>query len=191
MERPRDLGALQHRRPARRDQRLRVNQIAEFVLRSVLIGAGATLVKDGWVLLLRQFGVPSLNFAFLGRWIGHLPRGTWAHENIAKAAPIRGELLIGWCAHYSIGITFAAVLLGTFGLTWSRSPSLLPGLAIGILTVVAPLFVLQPAMGAGIASSKTPRPIFNSAKSLATHTVYGVGLYLAALATSALLPAGN
>ena len=122
-----------------------MNRIAEFVLRSVLIGAGATLVMDGWALLLRQFGVPSLNFAFLGRWIGHLPRGTWAHENIAKAGPIRGELLLGCCAHYSIGITFAAVLLGTFGLTWSRSPSLLPALAIGIVTVVAPLFVLQPA----------------------------------------------
>jgi hypothetical protein len=77
-------------------------------------------------------------------------------------------------------------LLSTFGLTWARSPSLLPALGIGIVTVLAPLLILQPALGAGIASSKTPRPVFNAIKSLVTHTVYGVGLYLAALATASL-----
>ncbi len=163
----------------------------EFALRTILIGVGATIVMDLWALLLRQFGIPSLNFAFLGRWIGHLPEGHWVHERIAKATPVRGELLIGWCAHYSIGITFAALLLSTFGLQWARSPSLLPALAIGIVTVFAPLLILQPALGAGIASSKTPTPVFNCIKSLVTHTVYGVGLYLAALATAALIPAGR
>ena len=156
----------------------------EFALRTILIGAGATIVMDVWAFLLRQLGIPSLNFALLGRWLGHLPRGKWMHASIAKATPVRGESLIGWGAHYSIGITFAALLVATFGLKWARSPSLLPALFIGIVSVVAPLFVLQPALGAGIASSKTPRPVFNSVKSLVTHTVYGCGLYLAALATA-------
>jgi hypothetical protein len=163
----------------------------EFALRTVLIGVGATIVMDAWALLLRQFGIPSLDFALLGRWIGHLPQGQWVHERIAKATPVRGELLIGWCAHYSIGMTFAALLLLTFGLQWARSPSLLPALAIGIVTVLAPLLILQPALGAGIASSKTPTPLFNCIKSLVTHTVYGFGLYLAALATASLIPAGR
>jgi hypothetical protein len=163
-----------------------VSQTIEFALRTILIGVGATMVMDVWALLLRQFGVPSLNFAFLGRWIGHLPQGHWKHESIAKATPVNGELLIGWCAHYSIGMSFAALLLSTFGLKWARSPSLLPALLIGIVTVLAPLLVLQPAMGAGIASSKTPTPVFNSIKSLVTHTVYGFGLYLAALAAASL-----
>jgi hypothetical protein len=103
---------------------------------------------------------------------------------------VRGELLIGWCAHYSIGIAFATLLLSTSGLRWARSPSLLPALFTGVVTVVAPLLILQPAMGAGIASSKTPRPVFSSVKSLVTHTVFGLGLYVAALATAWLLPAG-
>lgn len=113
------------------------------------------------------------------------------HESIAKAAPIRGERLIGWCAHYSLGISFAALLLATFGLKWARTPSLLPALFIGIATVLAPLLILQPALGAGIASTKTARPVFNSMKSLVTHTVYGFGLYLAALATAWLISAGR
>ncbi len=160
----------------------------EFALRTILIGVGATMAMDVWALLLKQFGVPSLNFAYLGRWLGHLPRGRWMHESIAQAAPVRGERLLGWCAHYAIGITFAALLLSAFGLEWARSPSLLPALAIGIVTVSAPLFVLQPALGAGIASSKTPTPVFNCLKSLLTHTVFGFGLYLAALATASLIP---
>ncbi len=163
----------------------------EFAVRTILIGVGATMLMDLWAALLRRIGVPSLNFAFLGRWIGHLPEGRWRHESIARSTPVRGERLIGWGAHYSIGVTFAALLLWQFGLPWARSPALLPALFIGLLTVAAPLLILQPALGAGIASSKTPTPVFNSLKSVVTHAIYGLGLYLAALASASLLPAGG
>jgi hypothetical protein len=168
-----------------------MSETVEFALRAVLIGAGATMVMDLWGVLLKQFGAPSLNLAFLGRWIGHLPRGRWKHPSIASATPVRGESWIGWCAHYSIGITFSALLLWTYGLEWARSPSVLPALFIGIATVIAPLLILQPAMGAGIASWNTPRPFFHSFKSLATHTVFGLAMYLAALAAASLLPFGR
>ena len=165
-----------------------MSETTEFVLRTVLIGVGATLVMDGWARLLGAFGIPSLNFALLGRWMGHLPRGQWRHASIAEAPAVRGELWLGWCAHYTLGIGFAALLLSTFGLKWARSPSLFPALFIGIATVAAPLLILQPALGLGIASTKTPRPLFNSMKSLVTHTVYGLGLYLAAIALAVLIP---
>jgi energy-converting hydrogenase Eha subunit B len=165
-----------------------MNNMTEFVVRSFVIGAGATVVMDVWAALLKRFGIASLNFALLGRWIGHLPSGRWFHGNIAKTPQVRGELLIGWCAHYSIGVNFAAVLLATFGVSWARSPTLYPALFIGVVTVVAPWFILQPALGAGIASSKTPRPIFNATKSLITHVVFGAGLFIAALAASAICP---
>jgi hypothetical protein len=168
-----------------------MSETFEFALRAVLIGAGATMVMDLWAVVLRQFGVPSLNLALLGRWIGHLPRGHWMHPSIASARPVRGESWIGWCAHYAIGITFSALLLWTYGVGWARSPSLLPALFMGIVTVVAPWLILQPGMGAGIASWKTPTPVFNGIKSLVTHTVFGLGMYLAALATASLLPVGK
>lgn len=160
----------------------------EFIVRAVLIGAGATLVIDVWAVLLRQVGVPSLQMALLGRWVGHLPRGTWVHANIAAAAPVRGERWLGWGAHYAIGISFAALLLRSEGLDWARTPSLFPALGFGVVTVVAPWFILQPGMGAGIASTRTPRPLFNAVKSLVTHAIFGLGLYLAAC-LSALIQA--
>jgi hypothetical protein len=156
----------------------------EPIVRSVLIGVGATLVMDAWAALLRRLGIPSLNFAMLGRWVGHLPRGRLVHESIARAAPIEGELALGWATHYAIGISFAALLLATFGLEWAHAPTLPPALLVGVSTVAAPLLVLQPALGAGIASRKTATPLRSSLKSLATHTVFGLGLYLAARVTA-------
>lgn len=164
---------------------------SELLVRAALIGAGATSLMDVWALLLRKLGIPSLNLAYLGRWLGHLPEGRWIQARIAEATPVRGERALGWAAHYAIGIFFAALLLATAGLSWARSPTLLPALGIGMVTVVAPLLVLQPALGAGIASTRTSRPIFNSLKSLATHTVFGVGLYLAASLVAMLLPAAR
>lgn len=158
----------------------------EFLIRAVVIGVGATLTMDLWAMLLRQLGIPSLDFAMLGRWIGHLPDGQWVHDSIGRAAPVRGERALGWVAHYSIGITFAALALAVYGLDWARSPDPGRALAIGLGTVVAPLLVLQPALGAGVASSKTAAPLFNSLKSVATHTVFGFGLYAAARLTAVL-----
>jgi hypothetical protein len=168
-----------------------MSEAVEFTLRAVLIGAGGTMLMDLWAVLLRQFGVPSLNLAFLGRWIGHLPRGHWMHRSIAGATPVRGEAWIGWCAHYSIGVTFSALVLWTYGVGWARSPTLLPALFMGIVTVVAPWLILQPGMGAGVASWKTPTPVFNCIKSMVTHTVFGLGMYLAALAKASFLSFGK
>ena len=165
-----------------------MNAALEFVFRSILIGAGATLVIDAWAALLKRFGVPSLNLAMLGRWVGHLPQGRFIHAGIAKSAPVRGESWLGWLAHYGIGAGFAGVLLAVFGLDWARSPTFGPAFTIGIATLPAPLFVLQPALGAGIASSKTPRPVFNTLKSLTTHVMFGLGLFLAARACALLFP---
>jgi hypothetical protein len=157
--------------------------------RTILIGAGATLTMDVWAALLRRFGIPSLRFELLGRWVGNLPRGRWRHADIARTPPVRGERLIGWCAHYLIGIGFAALAVLVHGLGWARAPTLLPALAIGVVTVLAPWLVLGPALGAGAFSSKTARPLWNSCRSLVTHTVFGVGLFIAARATTWLIPA--
>ena len=77
----------------------------EFFVRAVMVGVGATVVMDLWAVFLnRFFSVPSLNYAMVGRWIGHFPRGTFFHKNIAQSSSVRGELMLGWSAHYGIGI---------------------------------------------------------------------------------------
>jgi hypothetical protein len=152
----------------------------------VLIGAGATLVMDAWLLLRKRMGVRTLDFALLGRWVGHVRRGRFVHAAIADAPPVRGERVLGWLTHYAVGIAFAALLIAQQGLAWTHQATFVPAVAMGAITVVAPLFVMQPAMGAGFAASRTPAPVRNCLRSLANHVVFGVGLYLATVVVDAI-----
>ncbi|GMV22411.1 MAG: hypothetical protein AMXMBFR57_23600 [Acidimicrobiia bacterium] len=163
-----------------------MSESVEFVARAILIGVGGTVTMDLWAAALRRVGIASLNMALLGRWAAHLLRGRWRHTSIAAAAEVSHETTLGWAAHYTIGVTFAALLLWTQGLSWAQSPTLGPALLVGLVTVAAPLLILQPGMGGGIAFRNTPTPLFNTAKSVVTHTVFGVGMYLAAEVTAAL-----
>ena len=158
------------------------------IFKLVLIGLGATAVMDGWLIVLKRMSVKTLDFALVGRWVGHLAHGRVAHAAIAKARPVAGERLMGWSTHYAVGVGFAALLVAVTGVDWLDSPTLAPALAVGVATVAAPLFVMQPAMGAGFAASKTPTPFRNCLRSLANHAVFGLGLYLAALCLRLLAP---
>ena len=150
--------------------------------RIALVGIGATAFMDAWLALRKRMGVRGLDFALVGRWVGHLARGRFAHAAIAESPPVRGELALGWLTHYAVGVGFAGLLAAAAGPAWLRSPSALPAVALGICTVAAPLFVMQPAMGAGFAASRTPAPWTNRLRSLSNHAVFGWGLYFSAVA---------
>jgi hypothetical protein len=153
------------------------------VLAAIAIGVGASVLMDAWNLFLkRAVGIPSLNYCLLGRWLLHMPEGTFVHSSIAAALPRRRECAAGWVAHYTIGVVLAAVFLALAPSDWLERPTILHALLYGIGTVVFPLFILQPSLGLGIASSRTPRPAQARLKSFVTHTVFGVGLYVSALA---------
>ena len=114
-----------------------------YILGALAVGLGATLIMDLWNLLLkRAFSIPSLNYCLLGRWLRHMPGGTFRHASITAASQKPFECTVGWVAHYTVGVMFALTFVV---LTQARL------------------------------------------KSLATHTVFGVGLYLCALGVSYLL----
>jgi hypothetical protein len=154
---------------------MRIHDIAS----AVLIGVGATFLIDLWALLLRRvFSIRSLDYCMLGRWALHIPRGVIVHRAIAETPRKRYECPIGWTTHYLIGTGLAFVFLEIVSTNWLDRPTLIPALLFGIATVVIPFFTLQPSLGLGIASSKTPHPNKARLKSLMTHVVFGVGLYL-------------
>lgn len=158
-----------------------MSESLDIALRTALMGIGATLVLDLWSLFLKAaFHLPFPNYPMVGRWIGGFPRGRFV-DNVAKAPVIAGERVIGWTAHYAIGVLFAILLVAVAGADWLRAPTLLPALLVGVATVVAPFFFMQPAMGSGMAASKMPNPNVARLRSLLAHTVFGIGLYLAAV----------
>ena len=161
---------------------------ANHILGAIAIGVGASLLMDLWNLFLkRTFSIPSLNYCLLGRWLRHMPGGTFRHASIAAALQKPFECTVGWIAHYTIGVVFALVFLVLASGDWLARPTLLPALLYGIGTVVFPFFIMQPSFGLGIAASRTPKPMQARLKSLATHSVFGVGLYVCALGVSYVL----
>ena len=154
----------------------------QHILAAIAIGLGATLIMDLWNLFLkRAFKIPSLNYCLLGRWLRHMAEGTLTHPSIAAAQQKPFECAVGWIGHYTIGVAFAVAFVILASGDWLARPTLLPALAYGIATVVFPFFIMQPSLGLGVAASRTPKPAHARLKSLVTHTVFGVGLYVCAL----------
>jgi hypothetical protein len=161
--------------------------MSEIILRVVAIGVGAALVMDVWGLILKRvYGVAGLDYRLVGRWIGHMTRGRCNQDGIGRMPPIPAEGLIGWSAHYAIGVAFAAGLVGVFGRGWLEAPTIIPALLTGLITLTAPFLVMQPALGLGIAASRTANPNIVRMRSLITHLVFGSGLYIAARLWTAL-----
>jgi hypothetical protein len=145
---------------------------------TLLIGVGATITMDFWMVARkRAFDLPPPDYGLVGRWLAHMPQGRFRHDSITAALPVEGERLIGWTAHYLTGIAFAALLLAIWGTAWIQRPSIGPALIVGIGTVAAPFFLMQPGMGAGIAGSRTRHPAGTRFQSLLTHAIFGLGLY--------------
>jgi hypothetical protein len=155
---------------------------------TVFVGFGATFVMDLWTVFLnRAFAIPLPNYCFIGRWLGHMVNGAFTHQSIAAAPQRPAECPIGWIAHYTIGALFALGFVALATPQWLMSPTLVAALIFGIVTVAFPYFIMHPAFGLGLAASKAPNPMQARLRSLMNHVVFGVGLYLSALALSSVI----
>lgn len=161
----------------------------EALVNTIVVGLGATLIMDLWAMLMnRAVRIPMPNYCLVGRWLCHMTSGTFRHASITAAPQMPAECLTGWIAHYTIGVLFAFGLVTLATPQWLRSPTLLPALLFGVVTVVFPFLILQPSLGHGIAASKAPDPLQARLRSLMNHTVFGLGLYVAALILRIIAP---
>ena len=156
-----------------------MNNLALSIPSAIIIGFGATLAFDLWGLFLKHaFGITPSNICLVGRWLLYMPEGTFMHSNIAAAPHKRAECTVGWIAHYTIGVTFASTFIALAGSDWLQRPMPLPAIAFGVVTVLAPFFILQPSFGLGWAASKTSNPTQARIRSLINHTAFGIGIYI-------------
>jgi len=165
-----------------------MNTLTLSLISAILMGLGATLTFDLWGLFLkRAFQIAPANICLVGRWIRYMPAGTFKHSNIGSTPSRSAECTVGWIAHYTIGMTFAIAFVTIVGLDWLQHPTLIPAFIFGVVTVLAPFFIMQPLLGLGFAASKTPNPTQARLRSLMNHTAFGVGLYFFGLLVSWLL----
>lgn len=156
--------------------------MSELFWKSIVIGVGGTAAMDVWAIVLaRVFGIPRPNWGLAGRWFCNVAQGRVFHDDIAKAAPWPFELAIGWIGHYAVGIVYAGILLVAAGPGWAAAPTFLPAWILGMVTIGAGWFLMQPGMGAGWAASKRPNPMQVRFLNIVAHSVFALGLYGTAL----------
>ena len=155
-----------------------MNDPAPVIIRAIPIGLGATLAFDLWGQFLKHaFQIAPSNICLVGRWLHYMPNGTFKHANIATIPAKRAECAAGWIAHYFIGITLATLFVIIAGDEWLQQPTPLPAIVFGILTVLAPFAIMQPAIGLGFAAAHATNPGQARLRSLMNHMVFGAGLY--------------
>lgn len=156
--------------------------MSDIIWRGIAMGIGGTVFMDIWAIVLnRLFNQPAPNWGPVGRWFWHLPKGKIFHDSIANAAPYAHEKALGWASHYAVGILYGLILALIVPAGWFEAPTFLLSWIVGIITVGAGWFLLQPGLGLGWAASKTPNPAKVRALNLLAHTIFALGMYVAAL----------
>ena len=162
-----------------RAPRRSVNRVkAPSILGTAVAGVPATYAMD---LAGRKIVAPALGkgpSGNLGRWIGHMLKGRFTHEDITRSAPVAHEAAIGTAAHYAIGFVLGAGYALLLRVPHARQNSLSRAVAYGIATTVFPWFWMFPARGQGIMGLRD-RDVRVPAFALVTHVAYGLGLGVA------------
>ncbi|WP_282062712.1 DUF2938 domain-containing protein [Roseobacter litoralis] len=148
----------------------------------IVMGLVATAAMDLWGLLLNRLaGLPMSNWGRAGRWVVQVGQGRVFHDDIGAVAQVPREVQIGWAFHYAVGVIYGVALAVLMGPEWLAAPTFGPAWVFSIVMIGFGWFLMQPAMGAGIAASKTPAPWRARALGLAAHTVFGLGLWIGAM----------
>lgn len=146
----------------------------------LIVGFLATVTMDVVAVIAFRFGIagwgprrtgPDL----IGRWIGYLLQGKFRHTNILQTPPLRGELLLGLAAHYSIGIVLTLAYLGLLIMA-RATPTALSAILYGAATTALPWFLMFPSQGLGWLGRNAPGGAHLARVSLFNHIIFGVAI---------------
>ena len=160
----------------------------EQALRVLVMGITATVAIDVWATFANKvLGWPRTNWGMVGRWIGHMHDGQFTHISIGSSPPIVHESILGWAFHYAVGCIYAALYLMYVSAAQMGQPTLVSAVLFGLVTLLSPWLLMQPALGLGIFASKAPRPNLVRLQNLIIHTIFGLTLYYSYQASNEFL----
>lgn len=130
---------------------------------AVLAGLGGTgaltiVAMAGPLIGLPPANVPAMLSGFMGSALGP-----------ALSAPV-----LGWAAHFMIGIAFALIYAGLFA-GRLPGPAILRGAVFGVIPWLAAQLLVMPVMGAGVFALASGSLVM-AANSLLGHVIYGAAL---------------
>jgi hypothetical protein len=158
----------------------------EQALRALVLGITATVAIDLWATFANwMLRWPRTNWAMVGRWIGHMREGQFTHKSIGSSPPIVHESVLGWIFHYVVGCIYAALYMIYVRTAQMGQPTLVSAVLFGLVTILSPWLLMQPALGLGMFASKAPRSTLVRLQNLIIHTIFGLAIYYSYQATTA------
>jgi len=76
-----------------------------------------------------------------------------------------------------VGCIYAALYLMYVSTAPMGQPTLVSAVLFGLVTILSPWLLMQPALGLGICASKAPRSNLVRLQNLIIHTIFGLALY--------------
>lgn len=148
------------------------------VVKVIALGIFATVAIDIWATFSNKvLNFPRTNWAMVGRWLGHIPNGTFMHDPVSSSPEIKYEDSIGWVFHYFIGVTYAAIYVVLVIWVLEGDTTLFSSWVFGLVTILSPWLILQPALGLGICAVKAPKPNIIRLQNIVIHSIFGMALY--------------
>ena len=133
--------------------------MALFMAQVIFMGIVTNLVIDIWAVILSTIlKLPTTNWSMVGRWCAHLRTGQFIHRPISQSKPVKSEQTIGWLFHYIIGIGYAYLYVILMVFIVSNDPFLISAIIYGLVTLIVPWLVLQPALGLGLFARLADKP---------------------------------
>ncbi len=153
-----------------------MEQVVFFCL---FVGVGSTLVLDLWVLLVEKvLGIPPTNWGVVGRWLKGIAAGRFVADTTDDSKITLTEKSLGWCFHYIIGVVYAALILIIYGVEFISNPTLAPVIVVGVvLSTIAGLGILMPALGAGFFGRLLPNKAATYVYLVVAHAIFAGGQF--------------
>ena len=152
----------------------------DLIAKGIVAGVLGTVVMDALNHLFARLGIIlKIEVGIIGRMAAGWLRGRFRYSHPDEMKPVANELLLGYIAHYAIGVGLSVPFVIAWGLLVGGSISPFWTFAYGVATTAASLFFVYPCMGLGIAGRIHPDGLKAPLSSLANHIFYGIGLAVA------------
>ncbi|MHA6882666.1 DUF2938 family protein [Ralstonia pseudosolanacearum] len=160
-----------------------MSQTIVFIL---VIGIGSTIALDAWGIITTRIGwMQRTHWPSVGRWLLGIPAGRLVFDREDTSPNTAVESIAGWTFHYAVGIAYAMLFPLIWGTGFIATPTIVPFLLIGVVvSTLAGLVILMPAMGAGLFARKTPTPVAMIIYVLVAHVIFAAAQYFLALASA-------
>lgn len=147
---------------------------------ALITGIAGTIAMDLSNYAFSRVGlILKIDVAMIGRMAAGWAKGRFSYGNPSELKSVTHETLLGYLAHYVIGISLAVVYLAAWELSVDGPPSPYWATLYGFVTTAVSEFYVYPSMGLGVCGRRSPERLKAGLSPVVNHLFFGLGMGVA------------